>query len=98
MEYNQEYASDYVVIVKTGDPGSHIPLVVGFGPFKVYEDAVRFVDQYYAGEPVIVDIVPLNAVLPSSTTYDDIEFVPDTSNKVVDINVVKINFKSDKKH
>ena len=98
MEYNQEYASDYVVIVKTGDPGSHIPLVVGFGPFKVYEDAVRFVDQYYAGEPVIVDIVPLNAVLPSSTTYADIDFVPDTSGKVVDINVIKINFKSDKKH
>lgn len=98
MEYNQDYASEYVVIIKTGDPGSHIPLTVGFGPFKVYEDAVRFVDQYYAGEPVIVEIVPLNSVLPSSTTYADIDFVPDTSNKVVDINVVKINFKSDKKH
>ena len=98
MEYNQDYASDYVIIIRTGDPTSHIPLSIGFGPFKVYEDAVRFIDQYYMGEPVMAEIIPLNAVLPSSTMYDDIDFVPDASNKVVDINVVKINFKSDKKH
>ena len=98
MEYDHDYGSDYVVIVNTGDPGSHIPWTFGFGPFKEHEDAVRFVDQYYAGEPVIIEIVPLNSVLPSTATYDDIDFVPDTSGKVVDINVVKINFKSDKKH
>ena len=98
MEYNQEYASDYVVIVKTGDPGSHIPWTFGFGPFKEHEDAVRFIDKYYAGEPVIIEIVPLNPEPSNSVMYDDIEFVPDISKKVVDINVVKINFKSDKKH
>ena len=91
MRKEIETNSDFVLVIKFGDPYSNAEQSTAFGPFPSVKDADSFRQQYYYNQLVIAEIIPLNAVFPDSVTASDIDFTPDQSDKVVSIHKNKID-------
>ena len=72
---------EYVLIIQQGDPNSHLPLGIAFGPFPSEEAVEDFINQFYTGINVIVNIYPLNSAFPESAAELDIDFFPDFNKK-----------------
>ena len=52
----------YIVVVKYGDPNSHLALSTALGMFDSIDEATAYFEKEYEGTNHICEVVPLNVI------------------------------------